>query len=143
MTVTSQQERAVFISRFTNQRFVVQPPRRRFHPTTGEEIENVVGSVIEFRANRFETDDPDQIAFLRARLGPELMELPPGADTPEGLAADAVKIVGQATTQREPLKKDYRCKQCGEAFAEPLALARHTNAKHSRHKDAEPSPADG
>jgi len=39
--------------------------------------------------------------------------------------------------KKEEVKKEYKCKYCGEAFEKPLLLAHHVRAKHKRAKKRE------
>jgi len=39
--------------------------------------------------------------------------------------------------KQSEVKKEYKCKYCGEAFGKPLLLAHHVRAKHKRAKKRE------
>jgi hypothetical protein len=39
--------------------------------------------------------------------------------------------------KKREVKKEYKCKYCGEVFGKPLLLAHHVRAKHKRAKKRE------
>ena len=39
--------------------------------------------------------------------------------------------------KKQDVKKEYKCKYCGDAFEKPLLLAHHVRAKHKRAKKRE------
>jgi hypothetical protein len=53
-----------FASRYASHRFVVEPTRQ-VRDEAGRVVEVVPGRTIQFEQHLYETDDPDEIAFLQ------------------------------------------------------------------------------
>lgn len=78
--------KAMFISRIREQRIVMEPSTPIFDG--GRRISDTQSRVIHFVNGRYETEDPDEIGFLRSRIsapdGPEgLTEVDPQAFAPD------------------------------------------------------------
>lgn len=102
-------------------------PARQVRDEAGRVVDYLPGRDIVFRDHIYETDDPDEVAFLRGLAGGDITEIT-GFDA--SVEPRAPEVVSMASTAALTSMRSYRCSACGRAFASPQALSLHRIRAH-------------
>lgn len=130
----------IYASRFSEHVFWIRAPRVLRDQTHGGIIEMDHGHAIRFRDNKFATSDPEEIAFLDACLGAELVLLEAG-EVVAPTAPEVASAMSTATTIKS--KTQHRCPDCGRAFQLPQHLLMHAKTHEKARRLAGAPKAEG
>ncbi len=117
---------AKFVSRYREHRVVVRAPRQ-LRDEAGRVVDVDYGKTITFHDHMYETEDPEEIAALRA-VGPEIVEVSGVKAEIEPREPTVVREASTAMVERS--EGVHRCDDCGRVFSSQQGLLIHKARAH-------------